>query len=705
MKKTHKFIWIAWIVAWATLFSMQKNPNEKIKDIENSQKQIKKSVCQAIDCKKNTKNNILKNIENLENNIKNKKILENLDLIKFEILKSKNLDENDLDFYKNSVIELWKLDKVYDIFLEESLTINTNQQISKNINEVSENILNKKDFSHISEEILEEIKKDLELLKDNYFFQEKTNRDFIEKNIKIKKSLYWTYFENAQIEEFLNLFTIEYINLFWKEAFKNKKDLDLEKEKIEKIISKIISRKPETIFDFEVEFYSNWEKITINLEKFNKIIEIPKDGIIYSKDEKIAKIQEKYGLEHRTKSEFWENNEVIYSVQKNRVDKFLNSKKSLIENFYTDKEALEAEKKWLLVDAKKFGKAYFSLDKSLESHPTKTFATKDTLVIANNISKKFFEQTGKKLTINSLLRTKEINEKLSNSSKNSSHMNGTAIDFKIINLSYEEKNILKNILLDYDIKWIWILIEEKKPPHFHFSVLNLNNNIKIIHDDFDKLQDFDKNISITDYLDKNWLNTSTKIILEDIFKKSQIDYQKFSEKQKEEIIHNFSVFIKYIVAIESSWWNYLNNNKSSAKWPFQVLDWYINWKKHPNYKENFTTFETWLRNYIKYANNTDLPEKNDDLHPEWVEKTLKSKWKIWPNDLNQEQSINLFLVWTFLWDNKEKAEKFVKVLLNWDKEAMEELYKSHHSNPDIETKILMAHKLNIFWPKLKKVKL
>ena len=98
----------------------------------------------------------------------------------------------------------------------------------------------------------------------------------------------------------------------------------------------------------------------------------------------------------------------------------------------------------------------------------------------------------------------------------------------------------------------------------------------------------------------------------------------------------------------------------------------------------FTTYEVLLRTYMKYANNSNIPDPKDSGHPDFIS----------PNELNQEQSINLFLVGTFLGDDKTNAELLMKVVILGDTNAVETLYRKHHTNPDAQTE-LMIKKTNL----------
>lgn len=109
---------------------------------------------------------------------------------------------------------------------------------------------------------------------------------------------------------------------------------------------------------------------------------------------------------------------------------------------------------------------------------------------------------------------------------------------------------------------------------------------------------------------------------------------------------------------------------------------------------HFTTYEVYQRTYMKYANNSKMPDPKAGGHPDFITQAYNSKGKISPNELNQEQNINLFLVGTFLGDDKTNAELLMKVVILGDTNAVETLYRKHHTNPDSATE-MMIKKTNL----------
>lgn len=137
------------------------------------------------------------------------------------------------------------LDKIQDInylyntFQKTKFTKDTNKEIVSLLQDIKlENLENKE------KEIRTIIQNENNNLKDTYIWQSDTIRDIVEKNIyfkgdgifDIKHNFYYgTYNENEDINEFLQLFTVEYINLLSsRETNKKEKQQSLWKQRKEK---------------------------------------------------------------------------------------------------------------------------------------------------------------------------------------------------------------------------------------------------------------------------------------------------------------------------------------------------------------------------------------------------------------------------------------------------------------------------------------
>lgn len=734
-------LWVSSLITTYLWYEKKIEQTEKIEMVEKIKDETKINVCDVIDCKEiNSKDELFKLLEEVKTEYPAIKNLVNI--VKNKINSEENLYQDDIDYYIQTIDEIKKLNKVYEIYLKEKLTSNTNIYLNKFFTETLVNSLkNGNVINWLSEKILEFIiKKDFQILQDTFIWKT-TVRDFVEKNIEfdffkndsIVPSFKSKNYENEETEKFLNILTIEYINEIWRNNFIdeykawdaevnlkeiNFEDLNLDLENLENMLKRVREKWNFKNVNFSFSLKSKWEtykfdfsKLWENLEEYKKL---EHKEIYFSNDPIIKEIQKTHWIVHKNKTERNEKWEITYWVQRDRVDPYiLTPKWQLFPRYLTDEEALKDKEKWLLIDTQKHKSKYFNLDSTLLNHPTKTLTSPETLEIVEEISKTFYKATRKKLTINSLLRTKPVNDALWNSSENSSHMYASALDFRIKNLNNEEKEILKNILKEYDKNNLIVFIDESawKFPHYHAGVTKVSQTMNIKFENYSKIQKkFDKNISTSEYLNTkkidNWLDLTTKIILQDIFAKAQIDYMSFSVEQRVKFQENLITFIKYITFIESSGWKYKDSKKSTAKWPFQIINYYEDWVRiywNPK-KWGFSTFETWWRTYTKYVNNVEIPEKWLSQTPEFVEKILDYDGKISPNDLTQEQNINLFLVWQFLQDWNKNAESLMKIILLWDTDELRKFYfAEHHTNPDKDTIILEEKAGKIFYKKFKKV--
>ena len=128
--------------------------------------------------------------------------------------------------------------------------------------------------------------------------------------------------------------------------------------------------------------------------------------------------------------------------------------------------------------------------------------------------------------------------------------------------------ILKEILVEADVQNTIIFTEDSK--NISVYVTYVSQPIKqafpklnAIDADFIKTP-HEKRTPISLYLNQNGLPKSSEIILSDIFAKAQIDYSQFSPAQKRIITENLKYFMKYVLHIESSDGQYVNNKTSTA---------------------------------------------------------------------------------------------------------------------------------------------
>ncbi|PIE85250.1 hypothetical protein CSA08_03275 [Candidatus Gracilibacteria bacterium] len=120
------------------------------------------------------------------------------------------------DLLENQINELKKINKLYKEFKKVKMTRKTNTELSSLFNEVLTEIRDFREIENEREEIEEKFEKEKEKLKDKVI--DGSYRDLVEKSIDIKVLYLESINETKQIEDFYNLFTIEYINLLDKKG-------------------------------------------------------------------------------------------------------------------------------------------------------------------------------------------------------------------------------------------------------------------------------------------------------------------------------------------------------------------------------------------------------------------------------------------------------------------------------------------------------
>ncbi len=221
--------------------------------------------------------------------------------------------------------------------------------------------------------------------------------------------------------------------------------------------------------------------------------------------------------------------------------------------------------------------------------------------------------------------------------------------------------------------------------------------------------------TLTDFLDENWIPESSKEIIRWLFEKHWAFSEVVSEEDIWNLYQNLWVLIKFIVAVESYWGkNIINDEWSSAKCPFQYLDWYINWvpttilvkdengdpvldenwnetrvRKYNRETWDYSPFDTALRRNMEYyasqapgyANDYYNYSKYSEYIPEWVIESYENQPELSPLDLSWEESINMWLVDSFC---RSKTQEYMSgIILHWDASDMKRFYnRIHHTSPD-----------------------
>lgn len=242
--------------------------------------------------------------------------------------------------------------------------------------------------------------------------------------------------------------------------------------------------------------------------------------------------------------------------------------------------------------------------------------------------------------------------------------------------------------------------------------------------------------TLTEFLDENWIPESSKEIIRWLFEKYWAFSENISEEDLWNLHQNLWVLIKFIVAVESSWGrNIINTEWSSAKWPFQYLDWYINWTPttvlakdengNPVFDENwneirvrkydretwdYSPFDTALRRNMEYyasqapdyANDYYNYSKYSEYIPEWVIESYENQPELSPLDLSWEESINMWLVDSFC---RSKTQEYMSgIILHWNASDMKRFYnRIHHTSPDAAVNTNVQNHFDIFASQLSPV--
>ncbi len=167
-------------------------------------------------------------------------------------------------------------------------------------------------------------------------------------------------------------------------------------------------------------------------------------------------------------------------------------------------------------------------------------------------------------------------------------------------------------------------------------------------------------------------------------------------------VQNLLNMTRYVLYIESSWWYNVANYEwvSTAKWYFQYLTWnwvYLreimqdgNWTQWGDWSwehnESATVRRVWWTNSYETAL-TQIPESiqmRNEFQTE-IEKRWNQEIQD-PRALSAENQTILFLS-----DLRERpwAESHITKMFQWDIEAVEELYRLHHTDTDASTELLM----------------
>ena len=218
----------------------------------------------------------------------------------------------------------------------------------------------------------------------------------------------------------------------------------------------------------------------------------------------------------------------------------------------------------------------------------------------------------------------------------------------------------------------------------------------------DTIENSEISESLIDFIRQNWIPDSSSDILFTTISTGWIIAENISVEDWEIMLSNLQVFIEFIVQVESFWWQNIQNNQwSSAKWPFQYLDWFINWEPTliPKIDDNWEIVkdDTWNTVMIRAFNRNEWDFSPFDTAlrrtrryydsywaewvPDWVNKAWNNQPEFSPLNLSWEQSINLWIIDSFTrWNGV--TDYLRDVVIHWHWQAMQDFYYNiHHTNP------------------------
>lgn len=261
-------------------------------------------------------------------------------------------------------------------------------------------------------------------------------------------------------------------------------------------------------------------------------------------------------------------------------------------------------------------------------------------------------------------------------------------------------------------------------------------------------------ILLSEYIETQWLKPETKkilIILIDkyfIWENVKINWEikitkDFLEKNREDILSNFKIFMNFILHIESSWWKNISNlNNSWAEWYYQFKDnndslWYeimINWVyieledinewkrvKKSLWDSKKTTLVvningnskevTVSKCNIRYKpSSIEMAVKRAKIfywenQPKWLQGiTTNQDWKITKQqfDIKDYWHEEQTLLWTIdLFERWESTTEYLTHTLLWSQFHARELYTKIHHTQISEDDPLVLDKLKKIISKLK----
>jgi hypothetical protein len=267
-------------------------------------------------------------------------------------------------------------------------------------------------------------------------------------------------------------------------------------------------------------------------------------------------------------------------------------------------------------------------------------------------------------------------------------------DYELISKLLENIEINSEQLKEF---WnLWLVIKGSKKTIYLKQILSkykkYTKKLKI-----EWLEEENKAVFL--YWIKKYLLNKTVVLGRKRFKFTK----EFIEKNKEKFMKNIKAFLIFLMNIESYWGEiYIENKKSSAKWPIQWIDWFKNWIKYKSFSRKgknarYTPFETALRRTDKFYNNWKYTGFKSDNTPSYIKNAWNNNWKLdlikfWP-----EKQISLWFTDVIMRSStiKRKGNRKINIkpreylmwVLLWHPWSAKKIYENvHHTKSAIWSK-------------------
>ena len=567
---------------------------------------------------------------------------------------------------KKQLQELEDLRIAHKQFMAEKFTGITNAKIKELFEEVNlENLKSRKD--NIIKIMGDEKKK----LEDTILRWEKSYRDHIENAVDFNPTSTFdiaghlfsgTWYESKEVENFLKLFTIEYINTLnrnWRNEINTGSDnLYISESELKATLEKLGNRIKRSSLGMKFTI-KGWKEVNINFREYtddykeSRKIEaeikglstpikqlqelwfmkewlILDDSIVLSDIDNPDKLRE-IQVELREK----QREQIIkYQIAKGLIKDKDSDWAGEITSSNNESEKSDGKRNAWEVTAKNIELSY-KIMKSAEKR------------YKWNISQELLrhEKTDQDLKLSTFISDKEISTK-----KKLKHIWYFNTKKSIIAFQIKEW-----IIKDEDSFWAWNL--------WPSTTLIIEEIYKVIKQK-EWVPEWTSNLSLGLMWTIIW-EKATGIDIGDGTKKNITISEEYIQSNKEDIIKNIWKIMEYVLGIESRWWEkYIKNTDlrwweegSTAKGPYQMIDWYklgvLNSYYELTQEEKRTEKRTWKK-IIKYTNfQTSLRyvkkfyNKQNKPVPEYVNIALNNPGVISPLDLTFEQSTELFLAYLF----------------------------------------------------------